>query len=248
MKKLILLSVGWLVLVAGNQAKAQTDSSFEQAAGLIRKLQASLNTQPVSFNVKYVYSNEHAAAEVLDSVSGTIDMNGSNYRCVMENTETVHNERYNIVLFKDDKIMYLAKTSADQAPTDPTGLMMSLIKNAGGQKCNVSSKGRNKIIRIDFKDEGRCKQIEISMDTVLMRLTTVSYIVRTTMLMESAEKSPGDGYEPYALVKASFYNYTKLPAEQPWLQEHHFFYKEGNEFKVTNAFMDYKLFIGTPNL
>lgn len=247
MKRIILL---WMAILTGSHIMAQSGKELELAMEAMKKIQASLLGKPVSFDVKYIYTNEHTPGEVLDSVNGRIEMTGSNYRCVMENTETVRNERYNIVLFNDDQIIYLSKGVTQGTATDPLLLMQSVLKEAGAKSCQMSSKGKYKTIRIDFAPDAPCKQIEITLDTVTQRLSAMQYIVKTSQLTEApgTDAATPPGYEEYALVRASFYNYSGVIADSARFDERSFFYKEGDVFKAADAYKNYKIFIGSPNL
>lgn len=229
---------------------AQSVKELEPAIAALKKAQLSLSENPVSFDVKYSYANEHTPGNVLDSVKGRIEMAGNNYRCVMENTETVRNERYNIVLFNDDQIIYLSKGVSEGATTDPLLLMQSVLKNSGAKNCQVSSKGKYKTILISFAPDAPCKQMEITLDTVTQRLSAMQYVVKTSQLTESpgADAATPEGYDEYALVKASFYNYSTTIADNSRFDERTFFTKEGEIFKAAEAYKNYKIFIGSPNL
>jgi hypothetical protein len=246
MKNFILL----LITLTGNYVMAQSVKELEPAIEALKKAQVSLSEKPVSFDVRYIYANEHKPGEVLDSVTGRIEIAGNNYRCVMENTETVRNDRYNIVLFNDDQIIYLSKGVSQGAATDPLLMMQSVLKDAGAKNCQISSKGKYKTIRISFAPDAPCKQIEITLDTVSQRLSDMQYIVKTTQLTEApgADAATPEGYDEYAVVKASFYNYSTTITDSSRFDERTFFYKEGDVFKAAEAYKNYKIFIGSPNL
>jgi hypothetical protein len=243
--------LSFLLALAANSSQAQQPPEFEPALAAMKQLQIAFGTRPVAFDVKYIYTNETTQSRVLDSVSGTVRMNGSNYRSLLENTETIRNERYNIVLFKEDKIMHVSRASDIQSAGDPLDMMKIALRDAGAKKCEVSSKGPLKIIRIGFGEDAMCKSMEMTMDTVNSRLVSMQYTVKTSLLGAepvSGEEVKEAGYEEYALVRTSFYNYRNLPADTSQFDERTFFVKEGKELKTTAAYSNFKIFIGSPDL
>jgi len=238
-------------LITCMPAIAQEVSQLNKVTEQMKLLRESYDTRPVSFDLRYVYSNEHTPADILDSLSGNIIMDSTNYRCILDNTETISNGKYNIILFKEDQVMYLSKGTATNATQDPLQTIQTVLEKSGASGCTITNNKRNKVIHIDFVPGGACKQIEMVIDTVARRLLSMEYIVRTSQLMEipgaTGSEQP-EGYEEFARVRADFYNYRFLLPDKSRFDERTFFYKEGDTFKTTAAYSSYKIFIATPNL
>ena len=90
--------------------------------------QAYQIAQGVSFNVKYTYTNETRPNDVLDSLSGKFEISHDNYRYLLDSTETIHNNKYTIILFREDKIMYLTKPSL-AVSANPIEVIGEFFKN-----------------------------------------------------------------------------------------------------------------------
>jgi hypothetical protein len=223
-------------------------AQLENATRLLKNIQLGYTAHPLVFDVKYIYSNEHTPDKILDSLKGRIEMNGSDYRYLLDSTETIHNSKYNIILFKEDKIMYLAGASAQLATQDPLQSLQDILQKSGVKNCTISGEKGKTVIRFDFAAGGPCKQMTVIADTLKQRLYTMEYIIKTTLLKDPQDNTDAEGYEEYALVSTSFYNYHDLQPDSSRFDEKTFFFKEDAAFKVMPAYEEYKIFVATPNL
>lgn len=238
-----------LIIMLANTlfAHAQDTVAVAKAVNIFRRVQAKSRQQPVSFDLNYTYANESTPGVILDSLKGKIEISGENFRSIIDSTETICNATYNIVLFKEDKIMYLAKNSKSASPADPLETLNTLLK--GATNSSFKTEKQNTIINVAFPAGSNCRQLLIVIDTVSLRLVSMQYILKTTLLMgEEMNNEVPDGYEDYAMVKATFYNYKGIPLSSSRFDEKAFFYKDGDAFKVTPAYEDYSIFVGTPGL
>lgn len=234
-------------IAAALSVQAQDTTAIAKAINIFSRVQAKSQQQPVSFEVNYTYSNESTPGTLLDSLKGKIEISGENYRSTLDSTETIRNSKYTIILFKEDKLMYLAANSKSVSPADPLETLNALLK--GATNSTFSYQKRNTIINVSFPAGANCKQLSITIDTVSQRLISMQYILKTTLLMGDEMKNEvPEEYEEYAQVKASFYNYKDIPVNNSRFDEKAFFYKDGDTFKVTPAYEDYRIFVGTPGL
>lgn len=229
--------------------QAQDPVAIARAMSLFHRVQTKSLEKPVSFELRYTYSNEHTPGTLLDSMEGKIEMNGENYRCTLDSTETICNSKYNIVLFRQDKVMYLSAKGNTTSPADPLQTIKTLLDSAVNSSCAFSHEKRNTIINITFAAGSPFKQLSVTIDTVSQRLITMQYVMKTALLMdEDTQGELPQGYEAYAQVKASFYNYKEIPVNNSRYDEKAFFYKDEDAFKVSPAYEDYTIFVGSPDL
>jgi hypothetical protein len=233
---------------AGLSVQSQDTAAVTRALNIFRRVQMKSLEKPVSFEMSYTYTNEHTPEEILDSLRGKVEMSGENYRCLLDQTETIRNGKYNIVLFKEDKLMYLTSAGKSVAPVDPLETLNTLLNGAASS--TFKTEKRNTIIDVSFSAGGNCKQLLMVVDTVLQRLVSIQYVLKTAALMgeEVQDNKLPEGYEEYALVKASFNNYKEITSDSSRYDEKEFFYKEGTSLKVTPAYEDYNIFVGSPDL
>jgi hypothetical protein len=242
-----LFSIITCLLLSGQTFLAAQTMDTTRLLKEMSNLRTKYQTHAVSFDISYSYAAELHPDVILDSLTGNMELNGSNYHYLLDNTETIANDRYSIILYGEDKIMYLSKSSSLNTG-DPTQQLRSMMEKAGIQKCVITEKGNRKSILISFLPGGSYREMEMIIDKASGYLTETRYVVKTTLLMESQGTTPDPEYGEYAIVRTVLYNYKEPVNDISRFDEHAFFYKEGNEFKTTPAYKEYKIFVGSPNL
>ncbi|WP_145670321.1 hypothetical protein [Chitinophaga polysaccharea] len=227
---------------------SQQDNHLDEMATVLKDIQLAYQKHPLSFEVKYTYANEHTPRVVLDSLEGKVCMAGADYRYILDNTEMVRTGNYSVVVFKEDKLLYLGKTTTDTLAASPLQPLQDMARQAGVRHCEVMYKKHRKTLQVDFQDGLPYRHIEMTLDTLSGYLLQMRYIVKTTLLIApGASEEVGKEYEEYALVVADFHHYQPLAAEKDLFDERSFFVKKGNEVFPAAAYADYKIFIATPN-
>jgi hypothetical protein len=227
---------------------AQSRQDAEKVMQVMKEVQAFYSARPQSFNIYYTYSNEHTPGKILDSLNGKMELSRESYRYVIGNTETIHNKRYTVVLFKEDMLMYVAASDSSQKQVNPLLPMKESLERTGVSRCEITHKDSKKLIQISFKEGAPYKHMELTLDTLSEHLLSMRYIVKTALLMDAQDTAPGSEYDEYAIVQAVLNNYKQLPADENRFDEKQFFSREGDKLKVTPAYKEYKIFIGSPNL
>jgi hypothetical protein len=205
----------------------------------------------LSFKLDYRYSNETRPGKVLDSLSGNVTISKAKYHYVFDSTETIQNETYNIILFKEDKMMYISGSGNSVGESDPLAIMDSTLWQIHGIDCSVERSKKSKVLTLIFPQGYSYKKMEFDIDSATGLLSKVSYIVKTTMMTGSQNKSaPIDRsiYDEYALVQAKFSNYNTKAVDGTQFDEKNFFTRNGKDFTVTERYKDYKILIGSVNL
>lgn len=243
----------WITIIlcfAAPWAKAQQrpDTTLAGTATLMRDIRSALSAKPVAFQVKYQYADASNPEQIIDSASGTIEMDGANYRCVLENTETIRSGQYMIILFREDKLMYLARTDTTTTGTDMVAMMMSAMETAGVQQMQVKDTGVERRLRFHFREGSPYREVELSVDCAARTLRSVRYLVNTTALLGPGETEVAPGYSPYGIIRADFSGYHSRPPDPAHFAESRYFNREGTAFKPAAGYLDYTIFLGSPNL
>lgn len=250
MKLFFCIPLTLLSIFLSQSTYAQSQSQNDSVVNVINRLFENFQTaKDMSFDVGYTYSNESAPTIVLDSLSGKFEMHGVKYHFLLDSTETIRNEHYTIVLFHEDKIMYLTKGTSNIAG-NPVESIAAFLKNNKSINCSLVSEGGIQHIRITYPPGQEYKQIAISFDTATGHILKAVYIVQTKLLLEqdAVNDDAGAAYDNYARVEADFSHYRVSQPDTSVFDEQKFFYKEGTQYKTTEAFKDYKIFIGSSNL
>jgi len=231
-------------------ASAQEVNDTAKLFAEMKTLQSVYQQKALSFDIRYTYASELHPDEVLDSLDGHADIAGSNYYYQLANTEMTANDKYIVTLFREDKIMYLSKPVALNA-ADPLEQMRVSMKTAGVIRCSVTEKGTVKSIRVGFKEGGPYKELQMDFDKSSGYLIAMRYVLKTSLLMEAngaANAEASQEYGEYAIVQSYYDHYKQLSEQQKRFDNTQFFYKEGDEFKPTAAYSEYKIFVGSPDL
>ncbi|WP_133177749.1 hypothetical protein [Chitinophaga parva] len=249
MKKIVLVVLGILGLsipVAG-QVENDTTKLFQAMA----ELQSMYKDRYIGFDLKYKYTSEADPKTVLDSVQGKMSFYGARYCYQLENMEMLSNGTYNVVLFKDEKLMYVARASSLVASIDPVAQVREMIRRSGATGYSLEENNQEKKLHIHFVAGGPCRQMDIVVNKKEQRVVEIRYVVKTEMLTQSPETAAGKvdpAYGDYAVVTASFEHYRALTNDAVALDEHRYFFKEGEVLKTAPAYREYKIFRGSPNL
>ncbi|SFW81987.1 hypothetical protein [Chitinophaga sancti] len=249
MKRVLFFIMAMCCLSLAHSLRAQDRATVADAIASLKYIMEAGKTTPYGFDIKYTYANESKPAILLDSLSGSIEIGGNNYYCRMDSTESIRNDRYSIIVFREDKLILLAIARPDSA-VDPISNMQSMIVKSGAEKCKVSRKKSVKTIDITFLPGSPCKNLIMQIDTAAHHLLSVEYLLKSTLLLDPAAQQEGnmpEGYDEYAFVRTTFTNYHPLKPEDTRFKEEQYFYKEGAEYKPASAFSDYQVVLSTPN-
>ena len=251
MRRIFLMIAVLLPAMIRQQAKAQTASDTAALFAEMKQMNETYNRK-LSFGIRITYASEKQPGIVQDSAKGGIEYADNNYHYWLDSVETFVNKSYSLTLFKKDKVMYLSRPSSLGPMPDPVQQMRTVLQKTGYKRCTVTQQGAVKTLRIDFGPDGAYRQLEMSIDKKTGYVTSMRYLIKTMMLLENNTAANADQvnaeYGEYAIVQTTFDHYQLLPADYGGFNESSFFYKDGQEFKTTAAYNDFKIFTGSPNL
>lgn len=239
-----------MFLLSCGAASAQNDIKKTVLQELYQLQKRYSSEAGLSVDLKYTYSGESKPEVILDSLSGEIQFFGNGYRLKIEQTETIKNDKYAIVLFGEDSLMYISaskNTSSD--PFSPTAMIDSSILNAEDARYAITNNENLKYLIITYPDASPYKTIRFVIDKHTGLLVKSIMVLRTEFLTSTNGATVElQGYEAYAIVETSFSNYKKENKKDASIDETLFFTRSGKEFIPTEKYRNYKIFIGTPNL
>lgn len=237
-----LLNAGWCLAQTNDLAKARQ---------LLANLQHKYASErALQFDVQYLYTNESKPDIVLDSIGGTIALQGDNYRFSIQNTLTVKNSRYIIHLFKDDKLMYVSKAGKTASPVDPIKMIDSLLAHVPGLQLQLEETNAHQLLTLLMPAGMTYKSIRFNIDEKTGYLHNLVYLIKTDQLVDpSLRNAEGkEAYDSYARVETRFANYTVANIDKAAFSEDSFFTRNGKKLEPVNDYKDYKIFLATPNL
>lgn len=231
-------------------AQAQQGGDTAQLYRSLRQLQTALEASPVGFSIRYSYASEQKPNVMLDSMSGSLELSGISARYIVDNMVTVSNSRYNITVFPDDRLIYVAKPSA-VIQADPVAQLRQMIASSGISHCSVEENAEEQKIIVAFREGGNCREMIIRINPKTGYMRDVVYVLKTSLLTggDVPEAETTAAYGEYAVVRMDFFNYRKLAeGDMNRFDERNYFSREGDEFKPSPAYKDYQIFKGSPNL
>lgn len=216
----------------------------------IKQVQAMFHDKELAFDMRYTYADESRPLAILDSVKGKMEVTKAGNRYELANVVCVSNSRYVIVMFRDDKLMYLSR-AFPMAPVDPFQQVRAMISQGSIQSFSTEIVPHGKRLLMSFGEQAPCRKIEMEMDLEKGLVKSIRYTVRTEMIRGGlGELSAGaaSAFGEYAIVAMYFEGYRKPGGDAARFDEKSFFYREGDELKTTPAYSDYTIFKASTNL
>ncbi|HYC27484.1 MAG TPA: hypothetical protein VEB42_01695 [Chitinophagaceae bacterium] len=239
----LLLAVCW-----GMACVCYAQTARQQAISELNKLTARYRSSDhLSFNIDYRYALENKPAVFLDSLKGSFKMHGLSYWYAIDSTEAVVGKDYTVMLFKEDRIMYLVKPSSAMPDKNPLSMPDSTWLASDEVKCSIDVLEHEKKITLEFNPGKGCKRIEyyISKRTGMVN-RILSYVPAAGLF--DPEVRPTVQPSDYGIVEMKFSNYKEKSFDGSILNMATYFRKEGNEFVTSSPYEPYKIFLGNPNL
>jgi hypothetical protein len=253
MKKIMLL----LLLIPGLKVSlAQVKPEQAVLKAMQQLLSVYNHVSQLSFKVNYRYAAEETPGVYLDSLNGQVKISGSRYWYDLALTEYILNTDYQIMIFKEDQLIYLARPSREVASAmtlqglGPQNLTTfdSLLTNSKDISCNYSDNATEQILQIVFVNHPVYKKISWNIDKSTGYIKKITSVVKAGQLYDPSIRSQVDDKDTYAIVEASFSNYSAGIVDESLFNSNRYFIKEGQAYKPTEQYRDYKIFLGTPGL
>jgi len=238
------------VVLVTTSVSAQRNDSIAALKHVFNTLQQNYATaKPLSYTIRYTYAAEGNPGTTLDSETANIKVMGATYYCTVSNTEILSTDSVTVVLFKDEKIMYLSKARQNTQMYHPLAMIDSLISNGSISRCSIdSSKGETNVV-IGFAPQTGYRQITFAINEQTGYLNSIQYIVRTETLSDNPNNTNTQGMaDEYSLVNAVFNNYTAGDSSVIGLNTGQYYLKDGKNFKTTEKYKDYQLYVGSSGL
>lgn len=228
---------------------AQETDQLRNAISTLKNIRDNYTgNSSLSFGMMYRYWAENDPLNVLDSVPASVQINGNKYHSLVSNTETISNDKYAVILFRDEKVMYLTKPSSVLKGIDSYAMMDSALMKMPGIAASVLKDDQNTTIEFSFPAGSAYKKIIFTADNKNMMFRKIMYVMKTELLQD--EDTPDEMKEKseYSVVETTFFNYNRDVIDESVFDEKKYFIKDKKEYSVTEQFKDFKIFVGSPNL
>jgi hypothetical protein len=202
----------------------------------------------LSFTVVYRYAAEDKPGIYLDSLHGNFKLNGDRYKYALDSTEFIGTKELSVVLFKADKMIYLAKPSATMQTSNPLALMDSLLWKRDSVDCRVEESGDWQKVVLLFKPGGSIKRIEYLIDKRSGLVTRINNTIDSRQLYDASVRSKVQGAISYVTVEADFLDYREGAFPDSELDPGHYVKKIDGAYVAQVPYESYKIFLANPDL
>ncbi|WP_298709059.1 hypothetical protein [uncultured Chitinophaga sp.] len=246
LKRILIVMI---CMTAIQTLRAQTADTARLYAEM-RKLQEAYTANGLRYDFRYTYAGAHQPGRILDSLTGSVEMSAAGTKMEMRHMEFVTNPRYAIVLFKEDKVMYLYKPNSIPQH-DPLFQIRMLMESSLVSKVDIMTEQQSRRIQIRFDSLSMVKSIDMHIASGKGLLSSVRYVLQTELMKagRSLTAAEQQKYGPLAQVNMYFLSYGLLPAgSNESVHESAYFTIDNGEYKTTPAYNEYQIYKGSPNL
>jgi hypothetical protein len=239
-----------LLFILSVQAYSQARSEGKEAC--LQAMKEMVNhyreSQYLSFDIVYRYSGQQTPDVYQDSLKGYYRLNGNDYWYSLDSTEVASYQGTSVLLFKEDRIMYLTPGSEQKKNVNFLAALDSLLSHLDGMEAVLSEGAGGKKIVLSFSDKSPCKSIEYMLDRNSGYLTRIRQVIKSDQLYDPSVRNRMEGNVPYAIVDMDFSNYRSGAFDDRQLNTAQYFKKEGQQYVSVAPYEEYKIFLGAPNL
>lgn len=240
------ITIGILVLLMAGDIYGQADAAGEAKQLLQQVTEKYRSATHLSFDVAYYYSANKTPATYLDSLQGHFKMNGNHYWFEVAGTESLYSDEYAVVLYKEDKLMYLTKPTANI--TNPVASLEVFLKADTLYTCKLVHQQQYDQLTIDFTGKGPYKRTEYIIDPKTGFIIRMVSLVRSELLYDPSATPAIDPANAYSIVEMRFTHYQENSFDDKALDVARYFKKVGKEYVTVAPYEAYKIFIGSPKL
>jgi hypothetical protein len=230
-----------------------TDTT-ETVKHFMQKVQQAYHDAPyLSFHLLYRYANKSQPANYIDSMAGEIAMDKNRLRLVMDDIETITNDKYTIQVMKENKLIYLSVPKS-VGMTDPLSMLDTTLAHLQGVRTQIVHAKGLATLSISFPQQpGQLyKNIVMTVNESTGYLQKVVYDLFTSDLVSQDQLSQSGKaglYQPEGRIEVLFSQYRKGEANDSLFNEARFFTRlaKGN-YEPSEQYKDYQIFLASANL
>lgn len=215
----------------------------------MRALIGRYTGQPsLRFSVTYRYAAEDRPDLYLDSLKGSFELSGDRYRYELAGTEYIGTKDLSLILFKEDKLIFLARPAATPVMNNPLSLMDSLLWKNDSIGCRVEETADQQKVIFSFPPGKSIKRMQYWVDKRSGMMTRMINTIDSRQLYDPSVQSLVKGVNSYVNVEVELTDYRRNAFAGEELEAGHYFKKEGNQYVAVAPYETYKIFLSTPDL
>jgi hypothetical protein len=249
MKKIFIQVLIGCLLISAPALAADSTNAVKQFMQQVQQAYRSANF--LSFHVLYRYANKNQPDSYIDTMSGEVAMNRNNLRFLVEDVETVTNDKYTIQVHKEEKLIYLTTPQKSQM-ADPVAALDSALSHFEGLRTRVTRTGGMATLNMAFPPGQAYKNVTMIIDEQTGYLQKVVYDMYTEGLVEKDQMVDGGNggpYQPEGRIEIVFSQYHQGQFTDGLFNDEQYFTRLGQgKYQPTEKYKDYQIFLASPKL
>ncbi len=225
---------------------------------VIQDIQAAYSKPAfLSFDIQYKYAPEESPGSYQDSLRGQVKLSGARSWYSLDSTESINTGDYQIMVFKEDRILYLTKPGsatgragmgANGTGTEWIRQLDSMLKSNKEIEWRLDETKAQQVIIMEMKHPQSLKRAEYYINRQTGFLDKIINIVRADQLYDPSVRQSIDAEGSYAIMETSFSNYRQNSFDSDLFNSGRYFKKQGDQYICVGAYETYKVFLGSSGL
>jgi hypothetical protein len=250
MRRIVLLVFAGCLLISVPAAASDTTNAVKQ---FMEKAQLAYRSAAyLSFNVLYRYANNNQPNNYIDTMSGEVAIDKNRSRFVIDNIETVNNDKYSIKVMEEEKLIYLSAASSASVVMDPVHIMDTVLAHLKGVQMKIERGKGDNTLHIVFPPGQQYKSISMTINESTGYFQKVVYELYTEGLVAQDQMvQPGNTgqYQAEGRVEVLFSNYRRGQFDDSLFDESLYFIRLGKgNYQPSEKYKDYQIFLASTTL
>lgn len=214
----------------------------QKASEIFRHVDQQYRSKPnLHFSILYRYAAEDKPSVYLDSLSGECTLNGDQYLYRLDSTEFIGDKHLTMVVYREDKTIYLTKPSGAKVAGNPVAQIDSLLLKNDSIRCQVTENAEEQTIRLVFPAGGVVREMRYVIDRATGYIIRMVNIVPASELYDPSVRSRVEGPATYAVVETLYEHYRQESLAAGALDPARYFKKEGTAFIALAPYETYTI-------
>jgi hypothetical protein len=247
-KKIIVLLLPVCFVTTASVA-ADSTNSVKQFVQQVQ--QAYKSASYLSFHVLYRYANKSQPENYIDTMAGEVAMDKNHLLFLIEDVETITNDRYTIQVNKNEKLIYLSTPQPTQM-VDPVTVLDSALTHLNGIRARVTRTGDVATLNMSFPPGLPYKNVTMTINERTGYFQKVVYEMDTEGLVEKdqlMQSGSGGPYQSEGRVEIVFSQYRQGQFTDGLFSEDRYFTRLGQgRYEPTEMYKDYQIFLASSKL
>jgi hypothetical protein len=248
--KRIFLQVLIGCLFTGISASAgDSTSSVKQFMQNVQ--QAYRSAAYLSFHVVYRYANKNQPENFIDTMAGEVALDKNRMRFIIEDIETVTNEKYTIQVDNNDKLIYLSTPQPAQMG-DPMAMLDSALAHFEGIRTDIAHNKGTVTLKLSFPPGQTYKNIMMVINEKTGFFQKVVYELYTEGLVEKDQLIGQDGnglYQSEGRIEILFSKYRQGQFTDALFNEARYFNRIAQgKYEPAEKYKEYQIFLASSRL